>query len=92
MKALVDIDDSLLRLASELTGQKEKSELVNMGLRALIKKPPAGEFPTQNAPDQNTQSTIAVSDNKSTAPRRTLGSWEDIWIADDFDETSGRIY
>lgn len=36
MRTTLNIDDSLLRQASELTGITEKTSLVRMGLKALI--------------------------------------------------------
>jgi Arc/MetJ family transcription regulator len=36
MKTTLNIDDHLLKKASELTGVKEKASLVRMGLEALI--------------------------------------------------------
>ena len=36
MRTTLNIDDSLLRRAAELTGVKEKTSLVRQGLKALI--------------------------------------------------------
>jgi len=36
MRSTLNIDDEMLRKASELTGEKEKTALVRMGLQALI--------------------------------------------------------
>ena len=36
MKTTLNIDDNLLRRAAELTGIKEKTSLVRLGLEALI--------------------------------------------------------
>ncbi len=36
MRITIDIDDHVLKKASELTGVKEKTSLVRMGLEALI--------------------------------------------------------
>jgi hypothetical protein len=36
MRSTLNIDDEMLRKASELTGEKEKTALVRMGLEALI--------------------------------------------------------
>ncbi len=86
MKELVEIDESLLKLASDRTGQTEKSALVNMGLRALIETAP--EQRDKNAPSEpsdlreQTDSELAVP-----IQPRTAGGWEGLWIADDFDET-----
>jgi len=38
MRTTLNIDDSLLRHASQLTGVKEKTSLVRLGLEALIAK------------------------------------------------------
>ena len=38
MKTMLNIDDSLLRSAAKLTGVKEKTSLVRLGLEALIAK------------------------------------------------------
>jgi hypothetical protein len=38
MKTTLNIDDAMLRRAAELTGEKEKTALVRMGLEALIAK------------------------------------------------------
>ena len=38
MRAILNIDDSLLRDAARLTGVKEKNSLVRLGLEALISK------------------------------------------------------
>lgn len=77
MKALVDIDERLLKLATERTGQTEKSTLINMGLRELIKA-------------SESKSQVSSSGN-AAKPRRTLGGWEGVWIAEDFDETPDEI-
>jgi Arc/MetJ family transcription regulator len=44
MRTTLDIDDSLLRDAAKLTGVKEKSSLVRLGLEALIAKESAGRL------------------------------------------------
>jgi Arc/MetJ family transcription regulator len=36
MRTTLNIDDELLELASRMTGQKEKTTLVKLGLEALI--------------------------------------------------------
>ena len=36
MRSTLNIDDGILRKAAELTGEKEKTALVRMGLEALI--------------------------------------------------------
>ena len=36
MRSTLNIDDEVLRRAAELTGEKEKTALVRMGLEALI--------------------------------------------------------
>jgi Arc/MetJ family transcription regulator len=36
MRTTLNIDDEMLRKAAELTGEKEKTALVRMGLQALI--------------------------------------------------------
>jgi len=36
MRSTLNIDDEMLRKAAELTGEKEKTALVRMGLEALI--------------------------------------------------------
>ena len=36
MRSTLNIDDEMLRKASELTGEKEKTALVRMGLEALV--------------------------------------------------------
>jgi len=36
MRTTINIDDGILRRASELTGVKEKTSLVRMGLESLI--------------------------------------------------------
>ena len=36
MRSTLNIDDEMLRKAAELTGEKEKTALVRMGLQALI--------------------------------------------------------
>jgi hypothetical protein len=57
-----------------------------MGLRALIKKQPTDLYTGKALTEQNAQTDPSpVGD--STPRRRTLGGWEDIWIAEDFDET-----
>lgn len=38
MKATLNIDDTLLRHAAKLTGVKEKTSLVRLGLEALISR------------------------------------------------------
>ena len=38
MRTTLNIDDSLLRKAAKLTGVKEKTSLVRLGLEALIAK------------------------------------------------------
>ena len=38
MRTTLNIDDSLLRHAAKLTGVKEKTSLVHLGLEALISK------------------------------------------------------
>jgi len=38
MRTTLNIDDEILRKASELTGIKEKTSLVRLGLEALIAK------------------------------------------------------
>jgi Arc/MetJ family transcription regulator len=38
MRTTLNIDDSLLRHAAKLTGVKEKTSLVRLGLEALISK------------------------------------------------------
>lgn len=38
MRTTLDIDDSILRDAAKLTGVKEKTALVRLGLEALISK------------------------------------------------------
>jgi Arc/MetJ family transcription regulator len=38
MRTTLNIDDSLLRQAAQLTGVKEKTSLVRLGLEALISK------------------------------------------------------
>lgn len=38
MRTTLNIDDSLLRHAAKLTGVKEKTSLVHLGLEALIAK------------------------------------------------------
>lgn len=38
MRTTLNIDDDMIRKASELTGVKEKTTLVRMGLEALIVK------------------------------------------------------
>jgi Arc/MetJ family transcription regulator len=36
MRTTINIDDTLLQQAAKLTGEKEKTSLVRMGLQALI--------------------------------------------------------
>jgi Arc/MetJ family transcription regulator len=36
MRSTLNIDDEMLQKAAELTGEKEKTALVRMGLKALI--------------------------------------------------------
>lgn len=36
MRTTINLDDELVRVASELTGRSEKSALVRLGLEALI--------------------------------------------------------
>jgi len=38
MRTTINIDDDILRKASELTGIKEKTSLVRLGLEALISR------------------------------------------------------
>jgi Arc/MetJ family transcription regulator len=38
MRSTLNIDDDILRKAAELTGAKEKTSLVHMGLEALIER------------------------------------------------------
>jgi len=38
MRTTLNIDDAILHKAAELTGEKEKTSLVRMGLEALIEK------------------------------------------------------
>lgn len=38
MRTTLNIDDDLLKEASELTGETEKTRLVHVGLRALIER------------------------------------------------------
>lgn len=38
MRSTLNIDDAMLRKAAELTGEKEKTSLVRMGLEALIER------------------------------------------------------
>jgi hypothetical protein len=44
MKTTLDIEDALLERASELTGIKEKTRLVKLGLEALIAKESASRL------------------------------------------------
>jgi len=41
MRTTVNLDDELVRVASELTGRSEKSALVRLGLEALIVREPS---------------------------------------------------
>jgi Arc/MetJ family transcription regulator len=44
MRTTLNIDDKLLEKASELTGIKEKTTLVRLGLEALIARESAGKL------------------------------------------------
>ncbi len=46
MRTTLNIDDSLLRSAAKLTGVKEKTSLVRLGLEALIAKESARRLAT----------------------------------------------
>jgi Arc/MetJ family transcription regulator len=44
MRTTLNIDDALLEKAAKLTGVKEKTSLVRLGLEALISKEAAGRL------------------------------------------------
>jgi Arc/MetJ family transcription regulator len=62
MRTTLNIDDSLLESAAELTGVREKTALVRMGLEALIAQ-------------ENARRLIQLSGTQKrlTAPRRRRG-------------------
>ena len=60
MRTTLNLDDELLRQASELTGQSEKAALVRLGLQALVQRESArrlallgGSDPGASAPPRH---------------------------------------
>jgi Arc/MetJ family transcription regulator len=63
MRTTLNLDDELIRRASELTGRSEKSVLVRLGLEALIARESSrrlaslgGSDPDASAPPRHRQS------------------------------------
>ena len=67
MRTTLNIDEPLLALAGEYTGEKEKTALVRMGLEALVQREaarrlaamggqmPSLEIPSRNRPEKSPQ-------------------------------------
>jgi Arc/MetJ family transcription regulator len=53
MRSTLNIDDELLRKAGQLTGEKEKTALVQMGLEALIARESARRLARLGASEPN---------------------------------------
>ena len=64
MRTTLNIDDSLLRNAARLTGVKEKTSLVRLGLEALISKESARRLADLGGTEKQLRSV----------PRRRSGS------------------
>ncbi len=56
MRTTINIDDSILGKASELTGIKEKTALVRMGLEALIARESARRLARLGGTEKSLQS------------------------------------
>ncbi len=59
MRTTLNLDDELLRQASELTGQTEKAALVRLGLQALVQRESARRL-----------ALLGGSDSGASAPPR----------------------
>ena len=64
MRKTLNIDDRILRKASELTGVREKTALVRMGLEALVARHSAQRLAALGGTDRHA----------NTVPRRRLSS------------------
>jgi Arc/MetJ family transcription regulator len=53
MRSTLNIDDDVLRRAAELTGEKEKTALVRMGLEALIARESARRLARLGGTERN---------------------------------------
>jgi Arc/MetJ family transcription regulator len=63
MRTTINIDDELLEKAQELTGIKERTELIHEGLRALVSRESARRL-----------ARLGGSDPRAAAPRRRRAS------------------
>ena len=64
MRTTLNLDDDLLREASDLTGQKEKTALVRLGLQALVERESARRLALLGGSDP--RATAAPRDRRGT--------------------------
>ena len=72
MRTTLNIDDSLLRHAAKLTGVKEKTSLVRLGLEALISKESARRLAELGGTERRLRS---IRRRKGEDKRSNLSLW-----------------
>ena len=77
MRTTLNIDEHILKKASELTGVKEKTSLVRMGLEALIARESVRRLAALSADRERLASNPKMKGGRASTgsiPRRSLGT------------------
>lgn len=88
MKITVNIDDKLVARASELTGVREKTALVRMGLDALIARASAARLASLGGTEKQLKPILSRRERMAVI-QRAAGTWKDRTDLPDFRKMRG---